>query len=632
MGTHLGIDISRYQVEPLPWREWIANGLEIVFIQISHGLDPEPQAREHLAGAVAAGVPYIGAYHFLMPGDGGAQAAAFLLSLRPRHKFAALDVEPSRRDDGTVVKPTAADVLNWLAVFKDTLPLLLYGNDSLLTGVLAQHPELKRYPLWWSEYGPYKPGTYELPLRTIDDPPYREPHPPAGTTVWGWQMAGDNGRFPPWKDGIDLTRWADQFGTNIGADFTDEGNLSGVLMNTQVRLSLHHAAHGGEMGKLLAIGPRYAFFLDEDLGASVNAQSVTTCIGRLNDAGKLDGQGFDVNRYIEQGNPPEQVALTYYNFLLPSITANPKIAVWQGPNEQVPESDDKAEAANPSVKSAYDAKRKAFMLWYAEFCYQLAARLNVIGKRAAVGAWSSGLPRPEHDLWRFWGRALQASRDFNALQVRHDYALDTSLSQARYAAREWRQLGYSGLRQVATELGTDPYGAGWRGKYGNDFDAFWNGALKPWLDAVSVLPDEDNFEYDGCLWIDGGSGQWANSDVTGTPIVARLAAYQAPARKGNPMPYYTDAQVAQIKAILDAPTQPPAPAPTKHTLSGWTNQQVINFFYGVFKGYAELGQAVTMPNPLTTAWRGQPYTGPAIEDMSLTVAQKQQLIAALPAG
>lgn len=578
--TLLGVDVSRYQLEPLPWPAWRAAGLAVVVIQVSHGLDPEPQAREHLAAAVAAGIPTIGAYHFLTPGDGGAQAAAFLLSLRPQHRFAALDVEQAG--------VTAGDVLAWLAVFKDALPLVLYGNYSLLVGILNERPELKRYPIWWSQY----PGFT----------------PPADLRVVGHQYAGNDGRLAPYEGAIDLTLWKDTFGTDIGAAFSPDPPA------VHLPLGPHHAAGGMETGKWLALEPQVAKFIDSDLGASVEAHPVTLTVGRANDLGKLAGQGFDANRYVAQGVTPDAALALYKPFLLPFIQSNPKVLCWEGPNEQV----------------LIDG---AAVEWYGEFSYLFAAWLHTLGKRAAVGSWASGFSLPPNPvLWLSWQRGLQASRDFGALQAYHSYSDDPTLPQTMSNQAGWANVNYPDCTHLISELGVNEHGGGWKTLYGS-MDVYWDKTLKPFLDAIYRLP----FRVLACLYTDGGTSQWAGLDVSGTNIVAKLAAYAPPEDVAMPI---TTAQksallnqantlLAGINALVvdDAP-----PVTAKHTLAGWTNQQVINLFYGAFKGYTELGQAVTMPNPLTTAWRGQPYAGPAIEDMSLTSAQKQQLIAALPAG
>lgn len=198
--TILGVDVSSSQPTRLPWAAWAADGLQVAVIQITHGAAPEPRAAEHLAAAYAAGLRNIGAYHYLLPGNGARQHLYFDLQLQtmapyvrdPRITFCALDVE----EPGI----TAQDVLDFCQAYTDPQrPLLLYGNYSLLVGILDQQPALKRYPIWWSEYGPMRPNATE--------PPYAAPNPPAGLHLAGWQWGGDNAIWPPYGGAIDRSVW-----------------------------------------------------------------------------------------------------------------------------------------------------------------------------------------------------------------------------------------------------------------------------------------------------------------------------------------------------------------------------------------------------------------------------------------
>ncbi|MCC6190788.1 MAG: glycoside hydrolase family 25 protein [Anaerolineales bacterium] len=80
------------------------------------------------------------------------------------------------------------------------------------------------------------------------------------------------------------------------------------------------------------------------------------------------------------------------------------------------------------------------------------------------------------------------------------------------------------------------------------------------------------------------------------------------------------------------PTPPAAPPAPAHDLRDKTNQQVINLFNSVFGGLAELGRAVpdwASSMALNATVRQAPYSGPAIEEMPLTGAEKAALVAAL---
>jgi len=187
----LGVDISRWQPTDLPWRAWVAGGLQVALVQVTHGPNLEPHAGEHLANAHEAHVPTIGAYHYLMPSGAAFQAAAFTAALPPYVSFAALDVEEPGLAD--------YDVLEFCTAYARTcaLPLVLYGNYSGLEPILNAHPNLKLYPVWWAEYRDNLPAT---------QPPYAAPHPPAGLNVVAWQWTG-HGRLPPYAGDIDLSTW-----------------------------------------------------------------------------------------------------------------------------------------------------------------------------------------------------------------------------------------------------------------------------------------------------------------------------------------------------------------------------------------------------------------------------------------
>lgn len=192
--SYLGVDVSRWQ-DPaaLPWREW-ADRVTVALVQVTHGTVPEPHAAEHLAAASAAHVPVIGGYHWLMPGNALAQLARFVDTVDQHDActFCALDVE----EPGV----TAADVVAWCSAYDADfhLPLLLYGNNAL-AAIVAEHPELRRYGVWWANYPAGK-------ARISSPPENKSPSAPAGLRVVGWQFSG-TGLLAPYDQNIDLSVW-----------------------------------------------------------------------------------------------------------------------------------------------------------------------------------------------------------------------------------------------------------------------------------------------------------------------------------------------------------------------------------------------------------------------------------------
>lgn len=272
MTALLGVDVSRYQSPPLPWGAWVAGGLQVAVVQLTHGTAPEPHAAEHLAGAVAAGVPCIGGYHYLMPGDGTTQAVKFLDAFMGKYQFAALDVE----EPGV----SAADVIQWINWYShgEFRPLLLYGNYSGLVPILNAHPELKRYGIWWAQYAAHDT-------------------PPAYLHIVGWQKLGSApgfvGHLAPYADAIDLTdwfEWPDGRTTTMPKVMVPRGSLIAI-----------HAINPGDTLKLvveavLAGVPYAAVKILNDAAALMQvkqASPTTWCYLRYFDPADDSLQGLD---------------------------------------------------------------------------------------------------------------------------------------------------------------------------------------------------------------------------------------------------------------------------------------------------------------------------------------------------
>lgn len=538
-----GVDVSVNQPRDLPWAAWVAQGLKVCVVRLALPYVADGGGVVHLEQARDGGVPLRGAYADIYDHDAEvrhydpARQARVFLDLLANHTpaglvhFCMLDAEVAGLDP--------AEMTAWCDYFDAhcQLPLLIYGNMNLENICGVNNPRFSKYGVLVSDYG-YVDLTVPVtaPPAQIAGRPHLPRIPRVGRMV-GWQWGGDNSRWPPYVGAIDRSDWSDEW-------YAAMTNPTPVVVPNHIKLGPHHMQGGNATGQWLKLIPTVAKFVG-DLGGSVEVQPGTLAMGRLVDDGMLDGQGFDVNRYIAQGADPVERAAAYIALLRPFIDSNPHIVVWEGPNEQIPESDDKAEAADPVVRMAYDTRRKDFMLWYADFAYAFAAGLHQLGRRAGIGSWASGTPRPEHDLWRFWGQALQATVDFGAVECRHDYAgIDvTGLLRCVYDNAEFEKLGFVGVPQVITELGADVNGTGWRQLFANDIGACFTQLIRPWLDQVAHLP-----WFLGATWYtDGGLG-WENYDVSDTDIVAHLATYVAPPEDAMPI---TKAQQAQYLADLD---------------------------------------------------------------------------------
>ncbi len=506
-------------------------------------------------------------------------------------------------------------------------PLWIYTSVGMWhTLIVGNYGRYAGYGLWLAAWGRMLPHTSTPPDQVLV-------YPDPWTQADMLQYAGDNGEMPPYPGAVDLSVYRGPIEQLFGQALP-------VVAHSRPKLCPHHLLGGPETGRWLALTPAAAKAVG-DLGALQAAKPGTLTVGRMVDDGQLGGQSFDMNRQ-SGSQTPEQAADEYINFLSPYIRTNPWIAVWEGPNEQVFESDDAREATDPAFKVQMDARRESVMRWYADFCYAFAQRLHELGKRAGIGSWSTGNPRLEHNLLRFYGKALQATVNFNAVECRHDYGGVAGL-RVQYDNAQFEALGYVGVPQFISECGMDsvswlPGSGAWRNYYNGDFDRYWNECLKPVLDVISLL----GYCIGAAVYADGGSSR--GYDIAGTDIVARVAAYTPPI--GETIMPITKAQQQQYLADLDAANAritttrsaiaalTPDDVAGKH-LPGVLNQDVVNLFdraAGVaYIDWLKRAGLTSLYDP--AADRKQPYSGPAIEDLpGLTDTEKAALIAALPAA
>jgi GH25 family lysozyme M1 (1,4-beta-N-acetylmuramidase) len=197
--TVRGVDCSDNQDATLPWTQWYAGGGRVAVLRATLGFYDDTHFLRYVAEAYIAGF-IVAAYHVIFPNSQYnviKQAHDFLERLNDKVSFIALDLEVPGVSD--------ADVLTWVLY---TVPrmgnrkLVLYGNWDLARVVLAHMNELGQFGIWWAGY-----PTYPNPCL---NPPWPRPrNVPAALVpkVIAWQFAGDNGRFPPYTDRIDLTDW-----------------------------------------------------------------------------------------------------------------------------------------------------------------------------------------------------------------------------------------------------------------------------------------------------------------------------------------------------------------------------------------------------------------------------------------
>ncbi len=252
---------------------------------------------------------------------------------------------------------------------------------------------------------------------------------------------------------------------------------------------------------LAAVKPAVAKFVG-DFGVATEAPAGTLCVGRMVDDGWLDGQGFDCNRYYQQADDPVGIAQQYAEWLTPYIEANPRIDVWEGPNEQVP-------------------LGLVSMSWYSVFLREFARIMQAFGKRAGLGSWSTG--EPDYPLWEAYGPALDGCKRYNGVLTRHTYGpmdLDNCLRYRKDNAI-FASMGYPNLPLILSEIGADNVAGQtpWKGAYwGGSMDRYWDELLHPF--AIELA--KDDYVLGATVYTVDGNPD-SQFDVSQSNLVERVA-------------------------------------------------------------------------------------------------------------
>ncbi len=147
-----GADISHWQDGRNPSYERIAQNARFVIVKASQDTWTDNRFRDHLAGLRRAGVPVLGAYHFLTASVRGeaspspaAQARAFVAAVKAANGgtlaglLLALDWEPfARKSGGRTVylsRPRFEHVKEWVETFRALAPghpLLIYSRSNVV--------------------------------------------------------------------------------------------------------------------------------------------------------------------------------------------------------------------------------------------------------------------------------------------------------------------------------------------------------------------------------------------------------------------------------------------------------------------------------------------------------------------
>lgn len=290
-----------------------------------------------------------------------------------------------------------------------------------------------------------------------------------------------------------------------------------------------------------------------------------------------------------EGLAPQIAARQYFQaVILPAMTAAPWMQAWESPNE-------------PEWNYDWTANTKrSAMLWYAAYFAEFARLVNLHGRRAVIGNWSVG--NPDFPSWQWYGAALEAVGRYDAILGRHSYGwlTDELAFRHRLDEQEFIKLGFHKTPVAITECGAEEdHGMmPWRVQYGGDFGAYFDQWIAPFVRGL----DADPYVLGATLFTAGTGGEdhWFPYDVSGTPIVQRLATLKA------------------------APPPAPPPPPQPPTL---TNQRVFNVVaaYGKELNKNLIGRMSKDLVDSMAANRPAAYTGGSPLGWGLTEAEKIEL-------
>ncbi len=148
------VDVSKYQ-EPADWPRVVASGISGVIARASIGTVGDAAYRGHVTNADRAGVPFIGAYHYLYPRrfvSPEAQADKFLSVVGDTRVSAlALDTEYNKSAP-YLDREDVRRFTERIAAKAPGFRLLQYAPRWYVTGYMG-NPDLSGYgPLWQSRY------------------------------------------------------------------------------------------------------------------------------------------------------------------------------------------------------------------------------------------------------------------------------------------------------------------------------------------------------------------------------------------------------------------------------------------------------------------------------------------------
>ena len=214
----------------------------------------------------------------------------------------------------------------------------------------------------------------------------------------------------------------------------------------------------------------------------------------------LVGKRREDNPNIDAPNMAAEALRYYQGINADSFTAMaqayPQIDIWEGPNEI-------------GIKIIDNGVVR--MQKYAEFLYDFSFLIkSYTAKRAGLGGWAVGNPG-ELALWAYYGRALQACKDNNAVLTRHNYGPSWgdvyTCQRQRLDEAEFEKIGYFNSPVIISECGYDPlYNPNLPSNWKLAFDfvhtgifGYWNGYLLPFTNELN----KDSYVLFSTLFTDG---------------------------------------------------------------------------------------------------------------------------------
>jgi GH25 family lysozyme M1 (1,4-beta-N-acetylmuramidase) len=168
-----GVDVSHHQGSGIDWGKVRASGIDFMIARASLATTPDSTYRDNIRRARLAGIPVVGAYHFLYPArvvSPVTQARLFVQRIQNADGILTmLDVEKDRNPrTGEIFIPTISDARAFAKEFAkltDGHTLIMYAPGWYWTGHIGNPPASDLGPLCASRYVPVAKGADGDPIR-----------------------------------------------------------------------------------------------------------------------------------------------------------------------------------------------------------------------------------------------------------------------------------------------------------------------------------------------------------------------------------------------------------------------------------------------------------------------------------